>query len=321
MDASAQPGRQSNTFSKPRRQALGTVFVKLGGSLITDKRHAETPRAEVIARLAQELAAARAAQPELRLVLGHGSGSFGHIYGQRYGTRNGAQTPADWFGFAATGDAAARLNRLVVAALLKAGVPAWSIQPSVALRCRNGVIEAGPEAVVEEALARGLQPVIFGDVALDAARGATIVGTEEIFHWLTPQLRPDLVVLLGEVDGIYTADPLRNPDAIPIPHLTPQTLAELGERWGEDSEAGSARGSGVRLGESYGVDVTGGMTGKVAESLAMIQAHPALEVVICSGLIPGHLEGILQEQVRPGTWISQKISQAINKESSKEIRR
>jgi isopentenyl phosphate kinase len=35
----------------------------LGGSLITDKRVAEAPRLEVIDRLAQEIAAARALTP------------------------------------------------------------------------------------------------------------------------------------------------------------------------------------------------------------------------------------------------------------------
>ena len=62
-------------------------FLKLGGSLITDKRQPETPRMDVIERLAQEIAAARAANPSLQLVLGHGSGSFGHIYARQYGTR------------------------------------------------------------------------------------------------------------------------------------------------------------------------------------------------------------------------------------------
>ncbi|MFN3331018.1 MAG: uridylate kinase, partial [Caldilinea sp.] len=65
------------------------VFLKLGGSLITDKRKAETPRLDVIARLAQEIAAAQQDDPALRLVIGHGSGSFGHIYGRKYGTRDG----------------------------------------------------------------------------------------------------------------------------------------------------------------------------------------------------------------------------------------
>ncbi len=116
------------------RPASDVVFLKLGGSLITDKRQAETPRPDVIARLAAEIAAARAQVPTMQLVIGHGSGSFGHVVGRRYGTRAGVESAVDWYGFAATADAAARLNRIVVAALLAADVPAWAIQPSVTLR-------------------------------------------------------------------------------------------------------------------------------------------------------------------------------------------
>ena len=253
------------------------AFVKLGGSLITVKRTPETARDEIIRQVAEEIAGALAADPALRLVLGHGSGSFGHVFGHRYGTRAGVGTPEQWYGFAATADAAARLNRIVIRALLEAGVPAWSIQPSVALRCRDGRVEGGPDETVALALARGLVPVVFGDVALDSVRGGTIAGTEEIFEPLAARLRPQRLVLAGEVDGIYTADPLRDPQAQRVPLLTPDMLPEL--------EAG--------LGGSHGVDVTGGMRAKVEQSLAMVQTHPQLEIVVCSGLQRGALAAAL----------------------------
>src|SRR5688572_23362278 len=128
-----------------------TVFVKLGGSLLTDKRGREEPRHEVIRRLAQEIQRARLERPDLRLVLGHGSGSFGHHFAATHGTRDGVAGPEQWMGFARTADAAARLNRIVVAELLAAGVPAWSIQPSVALRCVDGRVAVGPESTVAAA--------------------------------------------------------------------------------------------------------------------------------------------------------------------------
>lgn len=253
------------------------VFVKLGGSLITDKRAAETARPEIVRQVAGEIAQALARDPGLRLVVGHGSGSFGHVFGQRYGTRAGAHSPDQWYGFAATADAAARLNRIVTAALLAAGVPAWSIQPGVALRCRDGRVEQGPEETVALALAHGLVPVVFGDVALDSVRGGTIASTEEIFEPLVAHLRPQRLVLAGEVDGIYSADPLLFPDAQRIPTITPQTLASL------------AQG----LGGSHGVDVTGGMRAKVQQAVSMVQANRELEIIICSGLQPGSLAAAL----------------------------
>jgi isopentenyl phosphate kinase len=267
------------------------VFVKLGGSLLTDKRAEETARHDVVRQVAAEIAAARAQNPALRLVIGHGSGSFGHVYGKRYGTRAGVNTPEGWYGFAATADAAARLNRIVVKALLEAGIPAWSIQPSVALRCRDGRIEAGPEETVALALARGLVPVVFGDVALDSVRGGGIASTEEIFEPLVSYLHPKLLVLAGEVDGIYSADPLLDPQAERIAVFTPETLPVF--------VAG--------LGGSHGVDVTGGMRAKVEQALAMVRTNPGLEIVICSGLRKGALAAALAGQ-RVGTLICTSVA-------------
>jgi isopentenyl phosphate kinase len=249
------------------------IFLKLGGSLITDKRQEETPRLDVIRQVAATIAAVRRQAPDLQLVIGHGSGSFGHVFGRRYGTRAGVHTSEGWYGFAATADAAARLNRIVIKALLEAEVPAWSIQPGVALRCQDGRIEQGPDDTVRLALARGLAPVVFGDVALDSVRGGTIASTEEIFAALALHLRPQRLVLAGEVDGIFSADPLLVPGAQRIEAITPARLAEI---------------AGV-LGGSHGVDVTGGMRAKVEESLAMVRTNPGLEVVICSGLQPESL--------------------------------
>jgi isopentenyl phosphate kinase len=267
---------------------MQTILLKLGGSLLTDKRAPEATRPEVLARLAQEIARARQAMPGLRLVLGHGSGSFGHRYAKQHGTRDGVQTPAQWLGFAQTADAAARLNRIVVAALLQAEIPAWSIQPGVALRCADGVVASGPDRSVVAALARGLLPVVYGDVALDVVRGGTIAGTEEIFAVLDESLLPTRVVLAGEVGGIYTADPLRDPTAQLIPRVTPATFAQV--------RAG--------LGGSHGVDVTGGMIAKVEQALGWVMRRPGLEVLICSGLAADNLYWALVEPAQSrGSWI------------------
>ena len=74
------------------------VFLKLGGSLITDKTQAYTARLEKLTDLARQIARALQTQPELRLVLGHGSGSFGHTAAKKYGTRDGISAGYRWPG-------------------------------------------------------------------------------------------------------------------------------------------------------------------------------------------------------------------------------
>jgi isopentenyl phosphate kinase len=244
------------------------IYLKLGGSLITDKHRAETVRADVLARLAGEVAAARDARPGLRLLLGHGSGSFGHIEASKHGTRSGVATPEAWRGFAAVSAAAARLNRIVADALLDAGVPILSLQPSASARCHDGRLMHLDTGPIEAALAYGLVPLLYGDVAFDEVRGGTIASTEELFAYLLPRLGGTHILLLGEAGGVYASS-----SADVIPEITPRNYDELR----------------ATLRTSDAVDVTGGMASKVAEMLALAQAHPSLSIRIFSGRHPGLL--------------------------------
>ena len=267
---------------------MSLIYLKLGGSLITDKRNPETPRPDVLKHLSQEIAQARLDRPLLRLVLGHGSGSFGHVSARRYGTRDGVRSADEWFGFAATADAAARLTRIVAAHLLQAGLPVWSVQPSVALRCEDGDVISGPAETVRLALERGLLPLIHGDVALDSSRGGTIASTEEIFEHMAAQLPPVRIVLAGEVDGVYTSDPLLDPAAALLEEITPRAFKSLQ----------------ATFGASHATDVTGGMAAKVEQALRMVRAQAGLQVVICGGLVHGAVYAALTDPFSPpGTLI------------------
>ncbi|HSJ58629.1 MAG TPA: isopentenyl phosphate kinase [Anaerolineae bacterium] len=249
------------------------TFLKLGGSVITDKTRPETPRPDVLARLAAEIAAALRERPDLRLVMGHGSGSFGHIAAHRHGTRAGVHDSTGWHGFAEVAAVAARLNRIVAAALLDAGVPAFSVQPSASARCRAGELVFLDSASVEAALAHGLVPLVYGDVAFDDVRGATIISTEQLLAYLAPRLRPSRLLLAGIVDGVYDADPLSHPDASHIPRITPANWPAVR----------------VRLGGSHATDVTGGMASKVEAVMTLVEAVPGLSARILSGERPGAL--------------------------------
>lgn len=253
------------------------ILVKLGGSLITDKTRESTARMEVIERLAREMREALEGFPNLRLVVGHGSGSFGHFPGKRYRVREGVNGPEGWKGFAETAAAAARLNRLVTEALLSSGLKALPLQPSASILCRNGTIIWWEWRQVKRALEKGLVPIIYGDVAFDQIRGSTIVSTDELFFYLAPKLRPSEVLLVGKVEGVFTSDPLVDPGAELIPELTPSDWDKI---WG------SLRGS-------HGVDVTGGMEEKVKLMLNLVEKLPHLKVVIMSGEEPGALRDAL----------------------------
>jgi isopentenyl phosphate kinase len=258
------------------------TFIKLGGSLITDKRESQRFHADVMRRAADEITRAHAAQPEMKLLIGNGSGSFGHIAAQKYGTTASVQTAAEWRGFAEVATLARRLNSLVVEILSGAGLPVFAVQPSSSARCEDGKLTAMDVSPVATALDHGLIPVVYGDVAFDARRGGTIISTETIFCYLAERLHATRILLLGEVEGVFDSG------GQVIPHITPADLP----------------GFEAALGGSGGTDVTGGMATKVRQMVELTERLPALEIRICDGKRAGQIEAVLLGQAAPGTLIT-----------------
>src|SRR5512141_1989488 len=172
-------------------------FIKLGGSLVTDKHRAHTPRPQVLRRLAGEIAAAMIKTQGVRLVLGNGAGSYGHIPASKYSTRKGVHTQEEWRGFAEVWREAAALNQLVTDALQDAGLPAIAIHPSSGVIAREGQVVQWNLDPITAALDAGLLPVIHGDVILDQVRGGTILSTEDLFDYLALHLNPIRILLAG----------------------------------------------------------------------------------------------------------------------------
>lgn len=249
------------------------VFLKLGGSLITDKTAESVARPRVIRRLAREVRAALTKRPGLKLVLGHGSGSFGHVAASRHGTHKGVRGPEAWQGFAEVAVAAAELDRMVAAAFVEEGVPVLSLAPSALARCEKGILTQFDTAPIQCALKAGLVPLVYGDVVFDAAQGGAIASTEDVFAFLAPELAPTRILLVSDVPGVYgQASPTRV-----VPVITPATLESVRPA----------------LTGSRGVDVTGGMAAKVMQMLALVEHNPRLTVHILSGKTPGLVQRVL----------------------------
>lgn len=244
------------------------VFLKLGGSLITEKSRPKTPRLDVLERLASEIAAAHRENPGLRMVLGHGSGSFGHVAGKKHGTRQGVHSPEQWRGFAEVWWDASALNRLVMEGFGQAGLPAVALAPIASVIAADGSVASWDLAPLKAALQAGLLPVIYGDVIFDRVRGGTILSTEDLFAHLAVHLRPARILLAGIEPGVWADYPACTRL---IPDISPHNLDEVLPA----------------LGGSAATDVTGGMASKVQQSLDWVRQIPGLEVAIFSGETKG----------------------------------
>lgn len=259
-------------------------FLKLGGSLITDKQRHRTVLPGVLGRLAREIATALRENPRLSLILGHGSGSFGHVPAKKHGTRLGVWTPEQWLGFVEVWREAAALNHLVMDAMHESGLPVVAFPPSASLVGEDGKLASWDLSPLKAALKAGLVPVVYGDVVFDTIRGGTIFSTEDLFNHLGRQLKPSRLLLAGIEAGVWADYPKCTRL---IERITPQNLEEV---------LPALRGSAA-------TDVTGGMYSKVIEMLGLVQAVPGLEAFIFSGSWDGNVQKALMGE-RVGTHIS-----------------
>ena len=227
------------------------TVLKLGGSVVTDKKKSLTPNLQAIERLAKEIS--RANVPPLVLV--HGGGSFGHPVAEQYGLAGGYKDSSQIMGFSITHQAMTKLNKLIVGSLISHNIPAVEVQPSSCVVTKAGRIHTMEEGPLKKMLEMGFVPVLYGDVVVDSEVGFAILSGDQIVSSLAIKLKAGRIVVGVDVDGLLTGDPKTDSEARLIRHLTLEELKKL-EPLIEGSKV---------------TDVTGGMLGK------MFELKPAVE--------------------------------------------
>ena len=131
---------------------------------------------------------------------------------------------------------------------------------------------------LEKLLSWNVLPIVNENdaVAIDEIGVHTTIGENDSLSAIVAQLvDADLLVLLSDIDGLYTADPRKNPDAKLIPvvdAITPEILALAGG-------AGSGLGSG-------------GMATKL--KAAKLATESGIDMVIANGEHPEGLYALLE---------------------------
>jgi isopentenyl phosphate kinase len=147
------------------------------------------------------------------------------------------------------------------------------------MRYHDGRLASFDVGPFRDYLMRELLPVSFGDVVLDTKRRFSIASGDDVILELAKLFRPDRVLFVADVDGVYTADPKRSKSARLL-----RTIAALDT---------------VALTNEAGQDVTGGLRRKL-ERMLVIAKH-AREVRIINGLARGRLEAAVKGQDVVGT--------------------
>jgi len=235
------------------------TVLKLGGSVITIKESDFTPNKKAINRLSREISEARV-DP---LIIVHGGGSFGHVPASKYRIKQGFYESSQLEGYSKTRQAMMTLNKLVIDALIKRGVNAITVSPVACIITENGRISKFGIEPIEKLLSLGLTPTLFGDAVLDRKLGFTILSGDQLISKIAIMFQAIKVVIGLDVDGLYTSDPKMNSKAEFIPKIR---LHEI-------------RTFLVGIIGSQNVDVTGGMSGKIAELIPVVERDIPVELV------------------------------------------
>lgn len=246
------------------------IIIKLGGSIITDKTQYRTFNRECVARLCGEIA-----RSGKKTVVVHGAGSFGHVVAKKFRLQDGYSNDDQIAAAARVQHDVRELSSMVVGELIESGIPAVSVPPGSCFVMEDGrIVDADTEAI--EALAHmGIMPVTFGDVVMDRKKGFGICSGDQLMEILCDVFRPEKVVFVSDIDGLFDMDPKKHPDAKLISQVDKAALDSVDSSISVD-------------------DVTGGVRAKMEAMLRMSTRDR--ECVLVNGSVPGRLYSLLNSE-------------------------
>jgi len=252
---------------------IDTYILKLGGSVITEKKSGRplvTPRVKAIAR---EIMLFRSKKKSARLIILYGGGSFGHPLAHRYQLVDQKLSPDTLVSVGYTISAMRELGTRLATTLLDAGIPVVPLQTSSFTDVRQGTLHFSNLSTIHTILESGGIPLFGGDVVFSDHTRTTIVSADRLVVELARRLKKTQLFFATDTDGVYATFPPQKSEH-PLATLDRTALRKLLKA----QQSGNA-----------GTDVTGAMLGKLR---ALLHAHDTTAMIF-NGNSSGSLVGAL----------------------------
>ncbi len=208
------------------------ILLKLGGSVITNKKKALCARARAIGAITRCLKKIK--EP---MIIVHGGGSYGHYWSVRYDMHT---RPAEYdlHGVSTVKNSMIELDKIILDSMLKSRLKPYPAPPAGFMSGDRPITRRIQE--LGAIAGAGLVPVTYGDALWHGQKRSYILSGDRIMTHVARVLRPKLSIFALDVDGVYS-DP-----------GTGDLIREI-------------RGEKVRVSD-VGMDVTGGMGRKMQEA-------------------------------------------------------
>lgn len=208
------------------------ILIKLGGSVITNKKIYKVFREDIVKRLAEEIK-----ESKQEIIITHGAGSFGHILAEAFELNSGFdknfqlkknlknetkeiikklhlknQTSA----LSVVQKDVKELNMKILNTLIENGISAVSLPPSsfVEFESEFEKNEKGEKILKQKIIKPNFEilkkyielkqtPILFGDVVIDRKIGFTICSADDLMVEIAKEFLPKLTIFVIDEDGIY----------------------------------------------------------------------------------------------------------------------
>ena len=257
------------------------LIIKLGGSVITDKE-SFTPKVRLgtVKQLSRDIFSIYK-EARYGVVLVHGAGSYGHPIVKKHSLHKGMTNNIQKLAYSQTVQNMLELNGILVQNLIENSVPAVSLPPHTFTTNTKGKFRGLDTKLIEMYLKNDQVPTLFGDAVLDKDWGCSILSCDTIVSYLARRFKAEKVVFLSDVDGVFTNDPKKDPNAKLIPLISNQNLGSV------------LKALKKEVGLNKRADVTGEIYGKI---LSLKKNLKGIQVLITNGLMPNSLINALQNK-------------------------
>ena len=215
------------------------IIIKIGGSYVTEKEGENgEPKLENIHLFSQTISNYLKQNPNQPIILAHGAGSFGHRPAAKYSLQNGFHP----HGMTECGMAMQKLSFIICTSLQEVGLNVLPMHPCNLIITEKRRIKEFFTRPIEMMLEKGTIPVIHGDPVFDTEQGSCILSADQIV--------PELAKRFGcKRVGLISNSAVLDLEKNVIDEINSENYHEIEKC----------------LGESKGIDVTGGMKGKINE--------------------------------------------------------
>jgi isopentenyl phosphate kinase len=172
------------------------ILIKLGGSIITNKKKPLSPRKKSIDKIVCALK--KIDEP---IIVVHGGGSYGHYWSVKY---NMHTKPANYntHGVSVVKNSMVELNKIILDSFLKNRLNPYCLPPTDFIFGNKPIIKKVKE--IEKIAKSNLVPVTFGDALWYGKKKSYILSGDRIMSILAKILKPKLCVFVLNVDGLYS---------------------------------------------------------------------------------------------------------------------